>query len=260
MKRFSLSAVLLAALLLCGCTDISNRVLTNTEQEVDDSYVPGVGGELLIIETDEQGKSEPVSPGAQSIYEFSPQQESFISTCLFMGDSICSGIGVYGFSQHCYAKAGVAARNIMEFTFDYDGYQVGPLTTLVNSGAKNLVFLMGTNDVNLVSPEEYAEYYDDFLSKVESSCPGVSIYVISATPITSDSDFCYNYQLDDLNAALKEMIERNPRTRRYIDAASLLKDEDGSLKETFSAGDGIHLSRTAYYAMLHALCAGAGIQ
>ena len=260
MKRFSLSAVLLAALLLCGCTDISNRVLSPAEQEANDSYVPGVGGELLIIETDEEGESEPVSPGAQSIYEFSPQQESFIASCLFMGDSICSGIGAYGFSPRCYAKAGVAARNILEFTFDYDGYQVGPLTALVNSGASNLVFLMGTNDVNLVSAEEYASYYDDFLSKVEASCPGVNIYVVSVTPITADCDFCYNYQLDGLNTALKEMIERNPRTRRYIDAATLLKDEDGSLKETFSAGDGIHLSRTAYYAMLHALCEGAGIQ
>ena len=258
MKRFSLSVVLLAVL-LSGCTDISDRVLTGGEYGADDSYIPGVGGELLIIDTGEQGESEPVSPGAQSIYEFSPQQENFIASCLFMGDSICSGIGVYGFSGHCYAKAGVAARNILDFTFDNDGYQVGPLTTLVNSGAKNLVFLMGTNDVNLVSAEEYANFYDDFLSKVESACTGVNIYVISVPPITSDSDFCYNYQLDALNAELKAMIENSSRVRHYIDAASLLKDDDGALKEMYSAGDGIHLSRTAYYAMLNALCRGAGV-
>ena len=261
MKRFSLSAVLLAVLLLGGCTDISGRVLTGTAQEVDDSYIPGVGGELLIVETDDEtGESEPVSPGAQSIYEFSPGQEDFIASCLFMGDSICSGIGVYGFSQQCYAKAGVAARNILEFTFDFNGYQVGPLTTLVNSGAKNLVFLMGTNDVNLVSAEEYTGYYDDFLTKVEAACTGVNIYVISVPPITSDCDFCYNSDLDVLNDALRAMIESSPRTRHYIDAASLLKDDNGALKENLSAGDGIHLSRTAYYAILHALCSGAGVQ
>ena len=260
MKRFSLAAVPLAGiLLLSGCTNISDRVLTGTEQGAEEDYIPGVGGDLLIIETGEDGESEPLTPGAQSIYEFSPQQESFISSCLFMGDSICSGFGVYGFSQHCYAKAGVAARNILEFTFDYNGYQVGPLTTLVNSGAENLVFLMGTNDVNMVSAEEYAGFYGDFLSKVESACSGVNIYVISVPPVSEDSDFCYNYMLDELNDRLKDMTENSSRPRHYIDAAALLKDDAGALKEIYSAGDGIHLSRAAYYAILHALCAGAGI-
>ena len=261
MKRFSISAAMLAGLLLIsGCTDISDRVLTATGQEVDDSYIPGVGGELLIVDTGEVEDNEPIVSDNQSIYEFSPEQESFISSCLFMGDSICSGFGVYGFSQNCYAKAGVAARNILEFTFDYKGYQVAPLTVLVNSGLKNIVFLMGTNDVNMVSPQEYAEFYDDFLSKVESACPEVSIYVISVPPITEDSNFCYNYELDNLNIELKSMIESHPRSRHYIDAAALLKDDQGALDTIYSAGDSVHLSRVAYYAILHALCTGAGVR
>lgn len=261
MKRFSLSALLLtAAVLLSGCTNISDRILTGTEQGAEEDYIPGVGGDLLIFNTDGDGESEPLAPGTQSIYEFSPQQESFISSCLFMGDSICSGFGVYGFSRSCYAKAGVAARNILDFTFDYDGYQVGPLTTLVNSGAENLVFLMGTNDVNMVSAQEYADYYGDFLSKVEAACSGVNIYVISVPPVTEDSDFCYNYMLDELNHRLKDMTESSSRVRHFIDAATLLKDDAGALRDIYSAGDGIHLSRAAYYAILHALCAGAGIQ
>ena len=259
MKRFSLiSLAAAAALLISGCTDISGRVLSGTQQEVDDGYIPGVGGDLLIIDTD-TGVVQP-APEDYSSYEFSPQQEGFISSCLFMGDSICSGFGVYGFVPDCYAKAGVAARNILEFTFDYDGYQVGPLTTLVNSGSKNLVFLMGTNDVNMVSPQEYADFYDNFLSKVESSCPDVAIFVVSVPPVTADSNFCYNSQLDDLNRALQTMIENSSPTRHYIDAATLLKDEYGALRETYSAGDGIHLSRSAYYALLHALCVSAGVR
>ena len=260
MKRFSLiSLAAAAALLISGCTDISGRVLSGTQQEIDDGYIPGVGGELLILDTDTEWEGGQLLPQDYSTYEFSPNQESFISSCLFMGDSICSGFGVYGFVPNCYAKAGVAARNILEFTFDYDGYQVGPLTTLVNSGSKNLVFLMGTNDVNMVTAREYAEHYDSFLSKVESACPGVSIYVVSVPPVTEDSSFCYNYQLDELNGELEAMIERSTRTRHYIDAASLLKDDEGALKETYSAGDSVHLSRSAYYAILYALCKGAGV-
>ena len=265
MKRFStLSALLTLALLLCGCTDISDRVITGTGQ-TDDDYIPGVGGDLLIVETEDIGGSsdvqQPQPPMEDySSYSFSPVQEDFIASCLFMGDSICSGIGSYGFSGACYAKAGVAARNILEFTFDFNDAQVGPLTALVNSGSKNLVFLMGTNDVNMVSVKEYTDYYDDFLTKVEASCPGVTIYVLSVPPVTEDSNFCYNYQLDDLNTALKYMIEDSNRPRHYIDCASLLKNDGGGLKEIYSAGDGVHLSRAAYYAMLYALCTGAGVQ
>ena len=263
MKRFSILAAVLAGLLfLSGCTDISGRTLNGTELEEDDSYIPGIGGELLIVETEASEESQQQTqtlPQEVSSFEFSPQQESFISSCLFMGDSICSGVGVYGFAPECYAKAGVAARNILEFTFDYNGYQVGPLTTLVNSGAKNLVFLMGTNDVNMVSAEEYITYYDDFLSKVESACPDVSIYVISVPPVTADSTFCYNYELDELNARLKNMIESSTRSRHYIDASTLLKNKDGALRDIYSAGDSVHLTRSAYYVILYALCAGAGV-
>ena len=264
MKRFSLlSLAAAAALLLCGCTDISGRVL-NTGR-FDDDYIPGVGGDLLIVDGDVSSDSE--QPGQTqpplddySSYSFSPEQESFIASCLFMGDSICSGLGAYGFSGNCYAKAGVAARNILEFTFDFDGSQVGPLTALVNSSSRNMVFLMGTNDVNMVSAQEYADLYDDFLSKVEAACPGVTIYVLSVTPITKESNFCYNSQLDELNRVLREMIEGSNRSRHYIDCASLLKDSEGNLRETYSAGDNVHLSRSAYYAILYALCTGAGVQ
>ena len=261
MKRFSISALLLTGLLLTsGCMDISGRVLVGTETVTDDSYIPGVGGDLLIIDTtDRSEESQPTAPDIQSAYEFSPEQESFIASCLFMGDSICSGFGVYGFSQNCYAKAGVAARNILEFTFDYSGYQVAPLTALVNSGVKNLVFLMGTNDVNMVSAQEYAGFYDDFLDKVESACPDASVYVISVPPVTEDSNFCYNYELDALNTALKSMIDSSSPSRHYINAAALLKDDEGALKDIYSAGDSVHLSRVAYYAMLYALCTGAGV-
>ena len=260
MKRFPILSLALAAVLLSGCTNISDRVLViGGTQQADEEYMPGVGGELLILDP-EAGAAEQRPFDDSLSYAFSPQQESFIASCLFMGDSICSGFGTYGFAQSCYAKAGVAARNVLEFTFDYSGYQVGPLTTLVNSGSKNLVFLMGTNDVNMVSAEEYADYYDDFLSKVEASCRDVSIYVVSVPPVTEESEFCYNYQLDELNHELKSMIEKSTRTRHYIDAAALLKDDDGSLKEIYSAGDGVHLSRAAYYAILYALCSGAGVQ
>lgn len=172
MKPIKIIKTILTAALaisLCGCIDISNREFipeSTSEAKTEAEEENGVGGNLLI--TSSQNESEAhARPAVINANSFSDKQEKFISSCFFMGDSICSGFSMYGLSEHCCAKAGVAARNIDEFTFEYGNNtdQVAPLTAIVNSGMKNLVFMMGINDVNIETAEEYAEYYDSFYQR-----------------------------------------------------------------------------------------------
>lgn len=250
---------------LCGCADISHREFLYAENPppVTTEYSEGVGGDLLIIT--ESGSNTDISTTEGDIPEelesFSPTQQEFINNSYFMGDSICLGLGISGFVSHCSAKAGVAARNIEEFSFDSGGAQVSALTALVNSNLKRFVFLMGSNDVNIESEDEYAKYYNSFLSKVEALCPDADIYVLSIPPVTADSTFCYNYQIDSFNIKLKEMIYSHDSTKRhYVDIASYLKDEQGNLKEIYSSDNTVHLTKTAYYALLSGMCKEIGIE
>lgn len=253
------------AFTLCGCVDISNRefIPEITSQEEENA---GVGGILLITdtesETDELTQSMPTRPENVTELSFSPEQQSFIDSCLFMGDSICSGLGANGLVESCYAKAGVAARNIEEFTFEHGGAQVEPLTAIVNSGKKNLVFIMGMNDVNIENPEEFTVYYDSFLSRVEALCPDASLYVLSITPVTEDSSFCYNYEIDGFNDVLKDMITNSSSAaRHFVDISVSLKNADGNLMPEYTAAaDGVHLVKAAYYDILYSLCEGAGVR
>lgn len=253
------------AFTLCGCVDISNREFI-PEITSEDEERAGVGGILLITdtgsETDETGESAPSRPENITELSFSPEQQSFIDSCLFMGDSICSGLGANGLVESCYGKAGVAARNIDEFTFEHGGVQVEPLTAIVNSGKKNLVFIMGMNDVNIENPEEFTADYDSFLSRVEALCPDSSIYVLSITPVTEDSSFCYNYEIDGFNDILKDMITNSSSAaRHFVDISIGLKNADGNLMPEYAAAaDGVHLVKAAYYDILYSLCEGAGIR
>ncbi|MCM1055791.1 MAG: GDSL-type esterase/lipase family protein [Bacteroides sp.] len=262
-KKKIISAFVTAAFVfaLCGCVDISNREfipeITSEEESV------GVGGDLLIIEPQSSEETAPTvisRPDEVTELSFSSNQQDFISSCLFMGDSICSGLGVSGLAENCYAKAGVAARNINEFTFEYGGAQVEPLTVIVNSGIKNLVFIMGINDVNIENTEAFASDYGSFLSRVEALCPDASIYVLSITPVTEDSSFCYNYEIDNFNEALKEAVAGSgSAARHYVDISASLKNADGDLLPKYAAEDGVHLMKEAYYDILYSLCEGAGV-
>lgn len=252
-----------SALYLCGCVDISNReFIPEITKETSASEENGVGGDLLIsdpvVSAAESRDTPNIRPAVINENSFTDKQREFIKSCFFMGDSICTGFSMYGLSDFCCAKAGVAARNINEFTFDYESAQVEPLTAIVNSGMKNLVFMMGINDVNIETAESYAEYYDTFLSKVEALCPDAAIYVMSITPVTEDSSFCYNYRIDEFNDALKNMIEKSSsKTRHYIDSSIGLKNDSGALFDEYGMEDGVHLSKDAYYYMLYSLCEGA---
>lgn len=269
IKRKMCGAVFLtfAASALCGCADISHREFIYADDYLNDpSSFGGVGGDLLIV-TDEAGNASHTADGTvgngdipDDHVSFTPVQQEFINSCYFMGDSICLGMGINGFVSHCSAKAGVAARNIEEFTFDVDGAQLAPLTALVNSNLNKFVFLMGSNDVNVESDEEYIKFYNSFLSKVEALCPNADIYVLSIPPVTESSTFCYNYQIDSFNLKLKEMITSYDSIKRhYVDISSYLKDEHGNLKEIYSSDNTVHLTKSAYLALLAGFCKEIGI-
>lgn len=270
MKPYKIITTILAAALaltLCGCVDISNREfipeITAATEPRDDNQENGVGGDLLIpasAPASENREVVHVRPAEINETSFSARQEEFIDSCFFMGDSICTGFSMYGLSDTCCAKPGVAARNINEFTFDYGGTQVEPLTAIVNSGMKNLVFMMGINDVNIETAESYIEYYNSFLTRVEALCPDAAIYVMSITPVTENSRFCYNYEIDEFNAALSDMIKNSSSdVRHYVDSSVGLKNESGALFDDYGMEDGVHIAKGAYYQMLYSLCEGAGV-
>lgn len=269
-KIISTVCLVLLTSLLCGCMDISAREFIYPESDFINTPSPvpspsdGVGGELLIVtengNTSETAETDEDEEIPDSFVSFSPARQEFINSCFFMGDSICLGLWVSGFTSHCAAKAGVAARNIEEFVFDFDGAEVAPLTALVNSNLNRFVFLMGSNDVNIESEDEYVKFYNSFLSKVEALCPNAEIYVLSIPPVTESSTFCYNYKIDSFNLKLREMITSHHTAKRhYVDIASYLKNEQGNLKDEYSSDSTVHITKSAYLALLAGFCKEVGV-
>lgn len=130
------------------------------------------------------------------------------------------------------------------------------ITALKNTGCTELYFLMGMNDVKIVSADDYKRFYRNMLKAVREALPYANIHILSVTPVTEYSDFCSNERLSLLNDKLKEISTEEGYT--FIDTASAVKNEKGFLRDDLCSGDGIHMKPEAYFLKLRVILDSAG--
>lgn len=261
-----------ALILLCGCVDISHRdgpekpVMATTEKETDETTVIPDEPVTVSIETTVSESSQTLTdetvdaPEMNEIYSeftFSDEYYEFLNSCVFVGDSICSGLGHYGIipMERVIAQGNIAARNILDFTFPVDGGNLSLVSALVNADPEYIVFSMGINDVNITTEQEFTDNYREILQMTEGFLPNAKLIILSITPVDKSSTFTSNERIDSFNDALSRLPEENSRWQ-YIDVTPELKNDENALKTAYSSGDGIHLSPDAYHAALYQLCSG----
>lgn len=199
-----------------------------------------------------------VSPAAVDLspdaHGLTAEDYAFLHDTVFVGDSICSGLRVYGIlpDDNVAAKGCVGARNIFEYTFDCRGNEFGLPYALTVLKPRYIVFSMGMNDVNMTTPDEYCQNYDFLLKTIRSVMPDTVFFVASVTPITADSTFSTNLKIDTLNQTIREHLYGT--STGFVDVASGLKTWDGSLNPAYNGGDGVHLAPEAYYVYLNQIC------
>lgn len=255
-------------LLLTACTDISQRALP-TERETELIIPAESSSEATSAPADAETEASDTAAAADvtasevgsgvsieeqySSYTFSEEDEAYLDTCLFVGDSICGGLSHYGIlpADHVISKGSVAARNIFDFKFGIGDSETDVLTAILNQKQDHIIFSMGMNDVNMTDAETYVANYFNLLTMVAAYCPDSELIVLSITPILADSDFSANEKIDSYNAAIKDAIEKDGKPNwKYIDISPELKNSAGGLKSSYESGDGIHLAQAAYYAYL----------
>ena len=198
-----------------------------------------------------------ISAPANGNYTLTDSDKEFLADCVFVGDSICSGLSVYKIlpKNNVCAKGCVAARSIFDYKFSVGGSNVGLITAMKTLKPKYVIFSMGMNDVNMTSAEKYCENYKGILTKVQDALPDAKLYVASITPITTTSTFCTNSRIDNFNSTIKTYLANNYPDWGYVDISSLLKNQYNALISSYTSGDGIHLAPKAYTAILYQVCA-----
>lgn len=266
-RRTAAALLSFLTLMSCGCVDITNRtaperpVIATVSETVKD--IPDAPVTVSVVTTTAPRAATETTTEFTDIpmdeiygsFEFSDEDYDFLNNCVFVGDSICSGLGHYGIIPmgRVIAQGNIAARNIFDFTFTVEGGELTLVSALVNAKPQYIVFSMGINDVNITTEQEFTDNYREILTMTEGFLPDAKLIVLSITPIDASSTFTTNERIDSFNEALSAMAEESGRWL-YVDVTGELKNSDNALKSAYSSGDGIHLSPDAYHAALYQLC------
>ncbi|MBP1567166.1 MAG: hypothetical protein J6U36_00830 [Oscillospiraceae bacterium] len=209
-------------------------------------------GNMVVEMSDiEESKSESANP----VPESEAQPESYLNSCMFIGDSITTGLSVYKLvpSDNVFADVGLRIDKINETAVKNTRFDepVKVMTAIEEVRPENIYILLGSNGVAWYNNDSMIEAYGTFVDDIKTKLPDSKIYIISLTPVgtmkenidTVENGKVLNSEIDQFNARLLELA--NQKNVYYIDVNSELKDASGKLPDDVTR-DGMHFTLDVY--------------
>lgn len=164
---------------------------------------------------------------------------------LFIGDSL---IEYCNFSRYegteDYLNRGIAGLRSDELLNNIDAL-------LSNNQVKDIVILIGTNDILVEKDDEIIADRIFQIAKIAQNRTQARVYVQSLYPINKKDKFANeffvkersNERINSINQKLKEKIEGTDIN--YININEKIRDEKGNLRQDLTV-DGLHVNAKAY--------------
>lgn len=204
------------------------------------------------VESLSQSQSQPVYAFGQPVPETPQVDDSYFDDAMFVGDSITTGIELYGVMPNAtvVASTGINPNTIMT-TPDIelaDGSSVTILQAMSAYHPKKIYIMLGSNGVEFIGKETMMELYGEFIDAVKAQHPDSIIYLQSILPVTQAKEAASpelsNDKIDEYNAAIMELA--GEKEAYYLNVAESFKDETGALPDEASPNDGMHFGVSHY--------------
>lgn len=217
-----------------------------TEAPATDSDISSAPESTASVE-ESSGTASDTSTDNQPTIDF---DKEYFSSSLFIGDSISTGLSLYGFldQDNVFAQQGLAPSTALDA--EIDGVTLSDKIAAFKP--KKIFVMLGTNSVGYADNETLAASMNELVEKI-SDLTKAKIYVISIPPITpeaeqSDENELTKKDIDDYNAKLKTAVSGSGAS--FIDLNSVLSNSDGYFDADYAEMDGIHFMGTTYEVML----------
>lgn len=175
---------------------------------------------------------------------------SFFDDSLFIGDSITTGLYLYGYLDPSlvYAKVGLAPSTA--FDSEIDGETID--SKIKSDNPKKIYIMLGTNSVGYADGNYLADCMGELVQHI-SKVSKAKVYVLSIPPITYYAEADYDNALttsaiNEYNSALEKVISGTKA--EFLDLHSVLTAPDGYYYEEYHEMDGIHFMGSTYQVML----------
>ncbi len=119
---------------------------------------------------------------------------------------------------------------------------------VLNINPKNIVLLIGTNDIGRGLPLEMSvQNVDMILKEIKTHCPEANVILQAVYPINKPMRFRNEKRSNEkINLMNNEFIKLSEKHEcHWLDITDKLKDSDGNLKKEFTY-DGLHINVKAY--------------
>ncbi|MCR5805570.1 MAG: hypothetical protein K6G68_00890 [Oscillospiraceae bacterium] len=189
----------------------------------------------------------------------------YFSRSLFVGDSICSGLKVFGGLlpvENVCARGNVGTWSLNNYTFPYrsgsreelDTYSIAKLYQ-----PEDIYVWMGMNDLYVVTEEKFVQNLTTITNNFHQYSPNSRLHVVSISPISRNHRWNYNNcngsnKINRYNAAAANAFSTSDYVD-WIDINTALSDEYGFLASSYSSGDGLHIGVKAYQTVLNTIIA-----
>jgi hypothetical protein len=229
-----------------------------SEETADTTFVPEMTKAPLTSdsepgETDEPGETgepgEIVEPGESG--DGSPPrtdyEAGFFSGTLFVGDSIFTGLSGYGliFAGNVFADIGLSPAGALSKTINNRG--------VIETAADfdRVVIMLGTNGLAAANASSISESMKTLVNSLKSAYPGIETVILTVPPVASSVSSDYSVTIDMINE-YNSLLRGAARETGciLIDVSALLKDDGGYLRGDYAQPDGMHLTVSAYKALL----------
>ena len=117
---------------------------------------------------------------------------------------------------------------------------------------KYMVITLGVNGVAYANETQFKAYYGKLITAIKAASPDTKIMLGSIFPVSEGYDqkggkLC-NANIDVANGWIKQIAAEHGC--KYLDPASVLKNDSGAMIALYDSGDGIHMTADAYKAVL----------
>lgn len=181
------------------------------------------------------------------------KDDSYLSDCIFVGDSISTGFSGYGFvsEKNVFAKTSMRIDLINNTPLDTFYGNVLVIDALKSANPKNIYIMLGSNGMGWIDDSKMIDDYSRFIDDIQSSLPSASVYIMSIPPVTAERELkptvedgkILNSDINEYNSLLLDLA--NQKGVHYIDVNSALADSSGRLPSDVST-DGMHFDKNTY--------------
>jgi hypothetical protein len=223
-------------------------VVADPVPAVTEAETEAVVTEAVVTEAEETVREEVVTEAWVQRFTGEYNAEFFVDT-LFIGDSVFTGIDLYGFlpARNVFARIGISASAMMNAEINgrtlFGEYGIAPQFN-------RAVIMIGTNGLNGMNSPQVAADVLRLADTLRLAQPEIQVIVLTVTPVWQINE--YGLTMDTING-FNAILTASAAEYQVIvlDFCSALKDSDGFLSVQYAQPDGVHLRQAAYGVMLN---------